>query len=82
MRKAKAPQEPSLPGQALLAPSAGAADLPTCQRAGVAELGCSMLPTGGWGFPPAAATFTSSAAEAHRSILPGARTPGKNQALP
>lgn len=49
MRRAKAPQEPSLPGQV---PSAGTADFPTCHRSRVAELGCSMLPTDSRGFPP------------------------------
>lgn len=49
MRRAKAPQEPSRPGQA---PSAGTADLPTCHGTGVVELGRSVLPTGAWGFPP------------------------------
>lgn len=52
MCRAKASQEPSLLGQAPLAPSAGAADLLMCHRAGVAELGCSTLPTSDWDFPP------------------------------
>lgn len=42
----------SLPDQAPLAPGAASADLPTCHRAGGAELGCSILPTCSWGFPP------------------------------
>lgn len=46
----------------------------------MAKLGRSVLPTGCWGFPPAAAMLTSFAAEAHQNITPAVRTLGSPQA--